>query len=401
MSPIDRDALIEFTRRLVRERSVNRPEDGCSEQSAAELVAEQMRGFGWEPVVDEAAPGRPNVIARLEGADPGPTLMLEGHVDVVTEGDARAWTHPPFAAEIADGRLYGRGAADMKAGVAAMLFAAHALARERFAGTVVVAALVDEEGMMIGVRDFVRRGRARHVDAALVCEPEGGEVCVAQKGAIRLRVDAAGRMAHGAMPHHGDNPIPRLARFLAACSSVQDELQRANREDPYLGWDYITPTFALAGGEAQLNVIPGRAAAGLDVRTTPATDHGRLVERLRAELEPGMTLTVLDDRPPTRTSDDHPLVAAVREAHRRRHGAPPSLGGVPGATDGTILFAEAGIPIVTYGPGGKWIAHQVDEYVDVDELVAYADVYLDAARAYLRGAGAPAAGSSGSTSTLS
>lgn len=385
MPSIDRDALINFTRRLLRERSVNRPEEGCSELSAARVVADQMRHFGWDPLVEDAAPGRPNVIARLQGSAPGPTLILEGHVDVVTEGDPGAWTHPPFAAEIEAGRLYGRGAADMKAGVAAMLFAADALARGDFPGTVIVAALVDEEGMMIGVRDFVRRGHATGVDAALICEPEGGEVCVAQKGAIRLRVDAEGRMAHGAMPHHGDNPIPRLARFLDACGRVQDDLQRENGEDTYLGWDYVTPTFAEAGSAAQLNVIPGAARAGVDIRTTPATDHARLLERLRRELPPGVTLTVLDDRPATRTPDDHPLVDAVRQAHRRHHGELPRLGGVPGATDGTILFAEAGVPVVTYGPGGKWIAHQVDEYVELDELWAYSRVYLDAARRFLAG----------------
>lgn len=385
MYSIDRDALITFTRRLLSERSVNRPEEGESELSASELVADQMRRFGWDPIIEEVAPGRPNVIAKLHGTEPGPTLVFEGHVDVVTEGDPAAWTHPPFAAEIAGGRLYGRGAADMKGGVAAMLFAADALARKPFPGTLVVASLVDEEGMMLGVRDFVGRGHARGADAALICEPEGGEVCIAQKGALRLRVEAEGRMAHGAMPQHGDNPIPRLARFLATCGRIQDELQRENGEDPYLGWDFVTPTFALAGSEAQLNVIPDRACGGIDVRTTPATDHARLLTRLRQELEPGLTLTVIDDRPPTRTPADHPLVEAVRHAHRDHHGELPPLGGVPGATDGTILWADAGVPVVTYGPGGKWIAHQVDEYVELDELCAYSEIYVDAARRFLQG----------------
>jgi succinyl-diaminopimelate desuccinylase len=382
---IDRDGLIDFARELVRIPSVHRPADGLDERLAAALVAAQMRRFGWQPLVEEVAPGRPNVIAVVEGGHPGPALMLEGHTDVVTEGDPAAWTHPPFAGEIDGGRLYGRGAADMKAGVAAMLFAAAAIARSPFPGRIVVAALADEEGMMLGVRDFVRRGHAAHVDAALICEPEGGEVCIAQKGAIRLRVDAHGRMAHGAMPHHGDNPIPRLAAFISACASVEARLHREHGEHPHLGWDHVTPTILQAGATEQLNVIPASAWAGIDIRTIPAADHAALVDLLRRELGERMTLTVIDDRPATQTPESHPLVRAVVEAHRRRHGAPPPLGGVPGATDGTILRADAGIPIVTYGPGGKWIAHQVDEYVELEELVAYAEAYVEAARLFLGG----------------
>ncbi|MBA2528423.1 MAG: M20/M25/M40 family metallo-hydrolase, partial [Euzebyales bacterium] len=201
---VDDRALVAFARDLVRVPSVNRPADGLSEAPAAELVAAQMRRFGWAPVVEEVAPGRPNVIADIDGGRPGPTLLFEGHTDVVTEGNRDQWTVDPFGGEIRDGRLWGRGAADMKGGVAAMLFATAAVtAAGDFPGRIRVAALVDEEGMMLGVKDFVARGHAAGVDAAIVCEPEGGEVCTSAKGAIRLRVDARGRMAHGAMPDHG------------------------------------------------------------------------------------------------------------------------------------------------------------------------------------------------------
>ena len=140
------------------------PERGLNEQPAAELVEAQMQAFGWTPRVDVVADGRPNVIATIDGDRPGRTLLLEGHTDVVTEGDERAWSVDPFGAELRDGRIYGRGSADMKSGVAAMLFAADAVVRAgSFPGRIVVAALVDEEGMMSGVRDFVAaRARRRH-----------------------------------------------------------------------------------------------------------------------------------------------------------------------------------------------------------------------------------------------
>lgn len=380
---IDSDGLIEFARALVRVPSVNQPEAGRSEAPAAALVAERMRSLGWSPLIEDAAPGRPNVIAVVDGGLPGPTLMFEGHTDVVTEGDPDAWSYDPFGAEVIDGRLYGRGAADMKAGVAAMVYAAAALvAAGPFRGRLLLAALADEEGLMLGAKDFVRRGHASGVAGAIVCEPEGGEVCIAQKGAIRVRVDMCGRMAHGAMPDQGRNPIPPLAELVARCRGLESGLQAQAGEHPLLGLPYVTPTVLQAGSPGQLNVIPGEGWLGLDIRTTPAVDHAELVARLRAMCAHHLTLTLIDDRPPTETPADHPLVHAVVEAHRRVYGATPLLGGVPGTTDGTILQRDAGIPIVTYGPGEKWIAHQVDEYVELDDMVRSAEVYAEAARLF-------------------
>lgn len=380
---IDHAGLIRLTQALVRIPSVHDPERGLNETAAAELVAETMRSFGWRPSIEAAAPGRPNVIAVLEGSRPGRTLLFEGHTDVVTEGDPSRWARDPFGAEIVDGRLYGRGSADMKAGVAAMLFAVKALSQSDFPGRVIVAALADEEGMMLGVKDFVRRGHAAQVDGAIVCEPEAQELCIAQKGAIRIRVDARGRMAHGAMPQHGRNPISPLLSFLTGCANLQAELQREHGEHPLLGFNHITPTVLRAGDPEQINVIPGDAWAALDVRTTPEVNHQELIDRLRAICPADVTLTVIDDRAPTETSPEHPIARAVFAAHERVHGRPPAFGGVPGSTDGTILWRDAKVPIVTYGPGGKWIAHQVDEYVEIEDLTSSAEVYLRAARLFL------------------
>jgi succinyl-diaminopimelate desuccinylase len=381
---VDADGLVAFARALVRVPSVHRPEVGGTEAAAAALVAERMRAFGWAPVVEEAAPGRPNVIAAVEGGLPGPTLLLEGHTDVVTEGDPADWSRDPFGGDVVDGRLYGRGAADMKGGVAAMLYAGAAVAAAGpFPGRLLLAALADEEGLMLGAKDFVRRGHAAGVAAAIVCEPEGGEVCVAQKGAIRVLVEAHGRMAHGAMPHRGVNPIPPLSELVARCRDLQAALQAEAGEHPLLGLPYVTPTLLQAGSPDQLNVIPGRARLGLDVRTVPAVDHASLLARLRSLCSEGTRLTVVDDRPATETPADHPVVRAVVEAHRAVHGSAPALGGVPGATDGTILWRDARVPIVTYGPGGKWIAHQVDEFVELDDLVRSAEVYTEAVRRFL------------------
>jgi succinyl-diaminopimelate desuccinylase len=389
--PIDPDALVRFTQALVRTRSVYEPESGGGEAAAAEVVAAEMRRFGWRPSMEQVAPGRPNVIAVLDGGRPGRTLVFEGHTDVVTEGDPGAWTHDPFGGEIVDGRLYGRGAADMKGGVAAMIHAAAALAAAGpFAGRIVVAALADEEGMMLGVKHFVASGHAAGADGAIVCEPEEREVCVAQKGAIRVRVLATGRMAHGAMPQHGLNPLSALTALAEIARTIESELQQEHGTHPLLGLPYITPTVLLGGVREQINVIPATAWMALDIRTTPAVDHPGLVGRLRtaalavtAGSGVQLDLTVVDDRPSTETPIDHPLVRALVEAHTLVAGEAPAIGGVPGSTDGTILWRDAGLPIVTYGPGGKWIAHQVDEYVELKDLVRCAEVYEKAATIFL------------------
>lgn len=397
---VDVAGLVRLTQELVRIPSVHAPEAGRSEAPAAAVVARTMREFGWHVDVDEVAPGRPNVIGTIEGGLPGPTLLFEGHTDVVTEGAPERWSFPPFSGDLVDGNIRGRGSADMKGGVAAMLFAVAALDETRpFPGRIVVAALADEEGMMSGVKHFVAGGRAAAIDGAIVCEPEGGEVCAVQKGALRLRVEAFGIMAHGAMPDQGRNPIPALHDVVDFASAEQQRLQELVGRHPLLGEVWVTPTVFVAGDTRQMNVIPSAAVAAFDVRTVPGLNHGELIARFEQEAvrlsalhRVRLEVTVVDDRPPTETPQDAPLVLCLVQAHEQVTGAPPRFGGVPGTTDGTILFRDAGLPVVVYGPGGKWIAHQADEYVAVDDLVTCAEVYLVAAELFLRSGRAHACG---------
>lgn len=395
-APLDVDAegVVAFTQDLVRIRSVHEPQRGGGESEAAALVERLMREWGWDPQVSEVAPGRPNVVAVLEGGGgPGPTLMFEGHTDVVTEGDPGDWTFDPYAGDVVDGLLRGRGSADMKSGVAAMLYAARALeSAGPFPGRLVVGALVDEEGLMLGAKAFARTTLAAEVDGVICCEPEEGEICAVSKGAVRLRLDFTGAMAHGAMPQHARNPLPVAAAFVAAVAAVQEEVQEEHPAHEHLGEVYLTPTVVLGGDVDQINVIPGRATVCLDLRTIPGVDHPTLVARLteaaREVAEPlGVTVAVevVDDRPPVDTPVDHPMIRALAAAHEAVGPDPAVYGGVPGATDGTILTRDAGIPSVVYGPGGKWVAHQADEVVSVDDIVRCTRVYAEAARRFLAG----------------
>jgi succinyl-diaminopimelate desuccinylase len=395
--PVDEEGVVEFTRELVRIRSVHEPELGNAEAAAAELVAERMREFGWQPEVTEVAPGRPNVVVVVEGGGgPGPTLAFEGHTDVVTEGDLAGWTVDPYGAEIRDGRLYGRGSADMKGGVAAMLHAVRAFEQAGpFPGRVMLCVLVDEEGMMLGAKDFAASAAAREVAAAIVGEPEEGEICVAAKGAIRLRVDLAGKMAHGAMPQHGRNPVAGVGALVGVLGAYERQLHAEFGEHEHLGLPYLTPTVVQGGSPGQVNVIPARASLYVDVRTVPGLDHAALVADVTKLAEAAVSsygvtaeVSVVDDRPSVEIAIDDPVVTALAGAHEAVVGEPARYGGVPGATDGTILTRDGGIPTVVYGPGGKWIAHQADEFVEVADLIRCAHVYAEAADRFLRGGAA-------------
>lgn len=392
---IDANGVVAFTRELVRIRSVSGPGSRGGEAPVAAAVEAKMRQFGWEPAVIEVAPGRPNVLAYVDGGAPddGPTLMFEGHTDVVTEGPPQDWSVDPFGGVIREGRLYGRGSADMKSGLAASLYAAQALQQAGpFPGRILVAALVDEEGFMLGAKHFAASSAASRVDGAIIAEPEDGEICAVAKGAIRLRVDLHGVMAHGAMPDQGRNPIAGAGQLLTEIAAYERELQAEHGTHDHLGAVYLTPTVAHGGSTDQMNVIPPHCVLGIDVRTTPGVDHWKLIERVRtlvdeagAAADVEAKLTVLDDRPCVDTPLDDPVVTALAAAHEAVTTAPPRYGGVPGATDGTILTRDAGIPTVVYGPGGKWIAHQADEYVELDEIVRCTRVFAEAARRFLHG----------------
>lgn len=393
---VDGARAVALAQALVRRRSVYEPERGNTEERAAHFVAETLRESGFAVTVEEAAPGRPNVIADWSGTafDPSrhKTLMFEGHTDVVTEGDPATWTYPPFEGVLGGGRLYGRGACDMKAGVAAAITAAEAVREVApdLGGRLRLGFVADEEGLMLGIKHFIRQGWAAGVDGAIICEPEENELCLWQKGAMRVQVLARGAMAHGAMPYAGVNPVPPLVRFLGAVAGLEAAEQARLGAHPYLGLPYLTPTILRAPerGEAQLNVVPETAFAALDIRTVPGQDHGALFETLEALAREAqgnaqLDLTLLEDRPWTQTPEDDPLVRALEAAYPRVLGTPPRYGGVPGATDGTFLHAWAGVPIVTVGPGGRTVPHQRDEYVELDEIVRAARLYAAAAIYFL------------------
>jgi len=393
---ISADEVVELTRALVRIPSVYRPgETGANEAEVASFVEGWFRREGLPVEVQEVAPGRPNVLSWIGEKGPGRRcLLLEGHTDVVTEGDAAEWTWPPFGGELRDGRIYGRGAADMKSGLAAAMVTLAAFKRAGVtpAGKLVVGALVDEEDGMIGVRHLVKTPAGRELDAAIICEPEENELCLEQRGVVWARIRARGHMAHGAMPEAGANPITALGALLREVPALEKQLRKLCQKSRHLKPPTVTPTIVQGPprgvGAPQSNVIPALAEMTLDVRLTPGID----AEGMRGELEalcrkaeaavPGVKLEwepVNAFRLATSVDKAEPIAQAMMHGVRKATGHAPRYGGVPGSTDGTILRMELGIPIVTCGPGNRLIPHQVDEYVEVRELVEAAKIYAASA----------------------
>ena len=400
LAKIDADEVVELTRALIRIPSVHRPGDpDANESRVAAFVEAWLRREGFAVLVQPVAPGRPNVIGWIGEKAPGRhSLLLEGHTDVVTEGDPADWTWPPFGAEMVDGRIYGRGAADMKSGLAAAMVAAAAFIRAGITprGKLVVGALVDEEDGMIGVRHLVDSPIGRELDAAIICEPEENELCLEQRGVVWARFRVRGKMAHGAMPEAGINPISCLGVILREAPALERRLRRVCERSRHLRPPTVTPTViqgpARGVGVPQSNVIPAVAELVLDVRLTPGIDANGISKELEAvcrkaeEAYPGVKVeweAINSFRLATRVDKSEALVQAMIGGVKAGAGRAPRYGGVPGSTDGTILRMELGIPIVTCGPGNRLIPHQVNEYVDGAEIVEAARIYAASALNYL------------------
>ncbi|WP_173917655.1 M20 family metallopeptidase [Halobacillus sp. Marseille-Q1614] len=391
----DREEVISLTQRLVRISSVYRPSvEGGNEEKAANFVADYLEKLGIEVHVEEVVPGRPNVIGIIDSGKPGKTLLFEGHTDVVTEGDHEQWNYPPFSAEIVDGRMYGRGTNDTKGNLSCMITAVHSLLQdeEEWSGKIILCIPCDEEGMMIGIKHFIEQGWADDVDGAVICEPEENQVCITQRGAMRIRLTAYGKMAHGAISWSGINPNWRMARMIVELEKLEKREQERLGKHPLLGWPSITPTILQAPvkGEAQINVIPEQCMTTLDVRTVPGFDHEgfkielqEIIDKLAAEDEDfQMDFEVIEDRPWTETDMNEAIVDSVSWAVKNVTDKEPVYNGVPGATDGTFLHL-AGVPIVTIGAGDREVPHQINEYVDIEELAETTEIYRQTALHFL------------------
>jgi acetylornithine deacetylase len=359
---------------LVRIESVNPAYGGPGELAAACYVRRFFDQRGIETWEQEVFPGRPNVIARLPGREPGRRIILEAHTDTVS---AQGMEIPPFEPRIADGRLYGRGSCDTKAGLAAMMHAVASLHEEgrQPPCEVWLAAVVDEEHTYRGV---VSLCAGLTGDAALVAEPTDLRAIIAGKGVLRWRIRVDGRAAHSSKPHLGINAISHAARIVLALEEEHERL--AARTHPLLG--PATLNVGLIQGGVQVNFVPDTCTLEIDRRLLPGERTPEvmahcesIVARLRAEhptLQATLEPPALDDEALETAADSAP--ARLASALLGEMGLDGTLGGVPFGSDASKLSRQ-GIPSLIFGPGNIDQAHAAVEYVDLRQVELASEFY--------------------------
>ena len=370
---------------LVRINSINPAFSGgtTDEREIAAYVAAALGTLGCEVTRHEPAPGRVSVTGRLPGARGGRSLMLYAHMDTVgVEGMA-----DPFGGTMRAGRLHGRGAYDMKSGLAACLGAVKALrdAGAPIAGDLVVCAVADEETESLGMRDVLARVRT---DAAIVTEPSELELCVAHKGFCWVEVVTEGRAAHGSRFALGVDANMRMGRFLSALDGLERRL-RASPPHPLLGPPSLHA--AVLQGGTGTSTYAARCRLEIERRTIPGEtpeqvmrEIGELIAPLRAA-DPELVIShrLLLAREPFEVAPDAAIVRAVRSAAAERLGSLPATAGVSFWMD-AALIASAGIETVVIGAAGAG-AHAAEEWVDMQSVVELAGILASAAVRYWDG----------------
>lgn len=383
---IDRDYALETLQSLVRINSINPSlaPGGPGEAEIAGFIAASLGSLGGQVAVQVAqhapAPGRPSVVGVLKGSGGGRALMLNAHVDTVDV----AGMDEPFSGALRAGRVYGRGAYDMKGSLAACLAALKALAEAgpRLRGDVLVAAVADEEYASLGTADLLGRYA---VDGAIVTEPTDLDLCLAHKGFVWVEVETRGRAAHGSRFDLGVDANLRMGRYLAALETLERDL-RARAPHALVGPPSLHA--ALLNGGSGLSTYAERCVLRIERRTVPgetetqvAAELQALADRLAAD-DPSFQASVRSFfvREPFEVAPEAAIVGVVERAAQavlgrkpRRHGQTPWMD--------SALLAGAGVETVVMGPVGAG-AHAAVEWVDFQSVVDLAQVLVGAAEAY-------------------
>ena len=353
----------------------------AGEAAVARRIIEELDAIGLTVEVQVVAPGRPNVVGTLRGRAPGRSLMLCGHIDTVGVSGMDA----PFDPVLKDGRLYGRGAQDMKGGVAAMIDAVRVIADGGGldAGEVIVACVVDEEHSSIGADALVTRWRA---DAGVVTEPTDLDVAICHKGFAWSEIVTTGKAAHGSRPADGVDAIVHMGRVLVELGALDASLQAGARH-PRLGPASLHASIVQGGHE--LSSYPDRCALQIERRTIPGEPAGALdreVDAILARLaaaDPAFrgAATPMFARPPYEIDPAHPLPGMLTGT-ARAVGCRADTIGMSFWTDAAVL-GGAGIPTVLFGPAGAGL-HSTDEWVDLTSVRQCRDALAATIRAWCR-----------------
>ena len=390
-----RDDIINTLRNFIRIPTVNPPGE---EDKLVPTVSELLRKMGLDVEVKEVFPNRHNVIGYLERGE-GPRIILNGHMDVVPPGEN--WTVDPFSATIKNGKLYGRGASDMKSGLVAMIMAVKSIIETEadVKGSIVITAVVDEEVHAAGTRKLVEEGISG--DMAIVGEPTNLGICIAHKGGAGIYITTKGRIAHASVPEEGVNAILGMAKVINALDKYYNKnLKRKSHR--LLGHPTLAVT--LIRGGLKHNIIPDKCEIYVDRRTIPGERTQDVIKEIQeiidevkkryAEIDAQISAIPVGPESedemkelekqkikvpphkPMEVSPESEIVTILKEAIQQITGKEPQIKGMPGWTDAALLTNMSKIPTVVFGPGDILQAHSNEEWVAIEELIQATKVYI-------------------------
>ncbi|MCY4063443.1 MAG: ArgE/DapE family deacylase [Chloroflexi bacterium] len=349
---------------------------GAGESDIADFIAAWGRGAGLEVHVQEAAPKRPNIILIARGGGGGKSLMLNAHTDTVGVSDMDA----PFQPAINDGRLYGRGAYDMKSGLAACMLALKAARTMNLRGDVMLSAVVDEEYGSIGSEALLADWERWPADAVLIAEPTELDISIAHRGFVWVDIETHGVAAHGSRPQLGVDAIAKMGKVLVALEA-HDRALRADPTHELLGGGSLHASL-ISGGE-ELSMIPAHCQLQVERRTIPGETQSSveseindiLAEIAAADPDFKAQAKATFARSPYSIDASHPLVQQLRSIGETKLGGEVKLVGSSWWMD-SALFGDAGIPTVVLGPAGAG-AHAIEEWVDLASVERCREIYID------------------------
>lgn len=396
---VDQQELVSLASDLISIPSVNPPGDL---EAITTYVVDFLEAHGISTKTYETEPSWPNIVAHLGNPDDGPTLVLNGHTDVVP-ANAEQWAWDPFAGTVEDGMIRGRGASDMKGGLAGIIYAMATLAKAdvELSGAVVLAIVPDEEsGGKYGTEWLIESGHLPDADAALIAEPSGSDtITIGQKGSLWLTIENQGSPTHGSLaPFHGESAILPLTKLAQELQSLSDEpidqsdliaeTVRAHSEDGIVdafgveearhALNHTTINVGTIEGGSKVNVVPETASMSIDIRIP----IGRTVDETLSAVEnaidavdDGLTYEIQKASEPNFTAHDEGLVETLQTAGAI-HGEQPDPRLMWASSDARY-FRNQGIPTVQYGPAETDGIHSIDEQVSIDELTQMTTVYIE------------------------
>lgn len=380
---ISNDKAVELLQDIVRMRTEN-----DNEVEVAVYLQTLLKEHGIESKLIELEPGRSNLIAEIKNGDSDKVLGISGHMDVVKAGNHDLWQHDPYGAEIVDGKLYGRGSTDMKGGLMALVIAMiHANENKNFNGTIRLLATVGEETGEPGARQLSDLGYADDLDGILVAEPFNNRILYMHGGSYNYKIKSHGVSAHSSTPQKGENAIQHLRDFMVGIQAKLDDVI-AKYENDKLGRTIHSVT--LIEGGVQLNSIPEYAEYQANARTIPEFDNDKLTALIKETVDEFNAMDkgykfefeLLADMPTVVSDPESELIQSI---HKVSHQDNIDLIALPGTTD-TAQFQRNNktMDVAIYGPGDVNIAHQLDEFIEVEDYLEFIPTFVNIFEDYLK-----------------